>query len=229
MDNEKLESLLNDFIERSRSIENSIMSSLTDANSDIEMVLRELLVYLNSTSKFLDEIQEKIELFNQKTTRLDSIPSKLDYMDDKIDVISPNNQQHINEQTKKIFGALKKITENNNKFLNLILTHIQGLKEDRKLLNKIVETLYEINTKIDKDYEETQKTHKDVSKSQEHLMHIINNFMNMSKESNQQTVEIQKSEHEIRIEKIKLYGKLLGLILGSGGILYLVVSSLLGG
>src|SRR6056297_807555 len=94
------ESALNDFLESARSLENNIISTVSDANSDVEMVLRELLVYLNSTSKFLEEIQEKIEDFNTQTTELSRIPSKVDEIPVKINGA-------VDKQTKQLYSILK--------------------------------------------------------------------------------------------------------------------------
>lgn len=231
MDNiEGLEKILNDFLEQTRTIENNILSTMSDTNSDIEMVLRELLVYLNSTSKFLEEIQVKIDEFNAATNELGKIP-------DKVDTIRSDNSELIDKQTKRIFDALKKVNETNYKILQTtfsyskkiyqeILANKESNQKQEEMLNNMNYSLSLIKDKID-------DTKSSVDQNQTNLMEIINGFMTMSKDKTNKTLNIEQTkaekEAELKKQKIIMWTKIIGAALGSGGVLYLIIASLIRG
>lgn len=224
------ESALNDFLESARSLENNIISTVSDSNSDVEMVLRELLVYLNSTSKFLEDIQSKIEEFNTQTIELSKIPDKVDKI--------PNNIVSATEaQTKQIYSALKKINDVNYKVITQTKTYSKYIydmvkdEKDKSLKrDKMLESIHNAVINIESQLRSTEES---VNENQNNLMRVISELMNLSKEDKSLNFETEKvkinAQTEENKQKIMFWSKVVGIIFGSSGILYLIVDSLLKG
>lgn len=229
MANEKdFESAVNDFLESARSLENNIISTVSDANSDVEMVLRELLVYLNSTSRFLEDIQKKIEDFNTQTAELSRVP-------DKVDEIPNNINNAVDKQTKQIYAALKKINDVNYKVLTQTRSYTKYvydmIKEDREKNEERAEKINKVYNTVTNIEKQLQQTNKSVNENQDNLMQIISEFMNISKtdKTNQAQTEQAKIQAEVeeKKQKIVFWTKVISVLAGSGGILYLIVSSII--
>lgn len=230
MANERdFESAVNDFLESARSLENNIISTVSDANSDVEMVLRELLVYLNSTSKFLEDIQKKIEDFNTQTTELARIPNKVDEIPNVI-------SDATDKQTKQIYSALRKINEVNSKVLSQTRSytkHVYDMVKEEKGKSQEreekINQVYNVVTSIDK---QLQQTNKSVNENQDNLMKIITEFMSISKSDKSYQAQTEQAkiqaEVETRKQKVIFWTKIVSVLAGSGGILYLIVSAIVG-
>jgi len=222
------ESTLNDFLESARSLENNIISTVSDANSDVEMVLRELLVYLNSTSKFLEEIQERIEYFNTQTAELSRIPSKIDEIPEKINGA-------VDKQTKQLYSVLKKINDANYKVLtqtHSYAKHVYNMiKEDRIKTEEREEKIDSIYNSIMAIEKQLQQTNKSVNENQDNLMKIITEFMNLSKTDKTTKAQTEQTKIQAEVEekkqKVVFWTKVISVLAGSGGILYLVIDSII--
>lgn len=222
------ESALNDFLESARSLENNIISTVSDANSDVEMVLRELLVYLNSTSKFLEEIQEKIDNFNTQTAELSRIPSKVDEIPAKIDGA-------VDKQTKQLYSVLRKINDANYKVLtqtHAYTKHVYNMiKEDREKDASREEKINNIYSSILTIEKQLQRTNKSVNENQDNLMKIITEFMNLSKTDKTTKAQTEQAKIQAEVEekkqKVIFWTKVVSILAGSGGILYLVIDSVI--
>ena len=60
---ENIDGALRDFLRTTRSMETNIVSVISDSNRDIEMILKELLIYLDATSKNLEKVQSSLSTF----------------------------------------------------------------------------------------------------------------------------------------------------------------------
>lgn len=231
MPNEKdFESAMNDFLESARSLENNIISTVSDSNSDVEMVLRELLVYLNSTSKFLEDIQSKIENFNTQTIELSRIPDKVDKMPSSMVKVAE-------EQTKQIFSALKKINDVNYKVINQTKTYSKYIydmiKEEKQKSSKRDGVIMNIQNTVLGIESQLRSTEESVNENQANLMKIITEMMSITKDDRSLNAKTEQTKIQAEAEKTKqkilFWSKVVGIIFGSGGILYLLLDSIIKG
>lgn len=224
-ENQEIQEIFDDFLESIKSLETNIVATVSDTNTDIEMVLRELLVYLNSTSNFLEEIQKEVDVINKSSEKISDVPVEIRNLAKDINLFIEN-------QTKKIIEILKKVYATNTKTLNSIGVYSKkiSLEVDStgKKIDKQTEMLNNLNNSLEIMNSKIETTEEAIKKNQEDFMKIVNRVF----DTNTAKLDVQsqtiKSEFELKKEKILLWGKIAALILGSGGVVYLIFSSIFG-
>jgi len=232
-----IDSALKDFLRNTRAMETNIVSVISDSNRDIEMILKELLIYLDATSKNLEKVQTSLVKFvndyekdqdnNSITNELNNIIQVIKSYYQKISEIDTQN-------TNKIIELVKLVGTNNQKFLKQILIIVNKMTQDMVYYDKNISTnglsLNEIKDLLKIISIEIKDTKANVSKNQDNLMTVIGNIMdtNIKKTVAEGSVETQKikSDEEKFKTKMGLVGKIIGIILGSGGIVYLLIDIL---
>lgn len=224
-EDQDIQEIFDDFLESIKSLETNIVSTVSDTNTDIEMVLRELLVYLNSTSNFLEDIQKEIDTINKSSDRIAEVPNEIRTLAKEIDRFVSNQTKKIIEILKKVYSANQKALGSINAYTKKIHSEVGSTNEkiDRQseMLNSLNNTIEIMNSKI-------ETSQKSIEKNQEDFMKVVDRVFDTNMEKiGVQSSSIQ-SEFELKKEKIILWGKIAALLLGSGGVVYLVLSSLLG-
>jgi len=235
---DNIDNALKDFLRTTRTMETNIVSVISDSNRDIEMILKELLIYLDSTSKNLEKVQGSLIKFVD------------DYKDNKehssiiielnnITQIIKNYYQKISEidtkNTNKIMELIKIVGTSNQKFLKQILILVDKITQDLSYHDKNTSLskieLNEIKDLLKIVTIEIKDTKINVSKNQDNLMTVISNIIDVDTNKTKSTESIQvqkiKSDEEKFKAKISLIGKVVGIILGSGGIIYLLIDILI--
>jgi len=224
-DSREIQEIFDDFLESVKALETNIVSTVSDTNTDIEMVLRELLVYLNSTSNFLEEIQKEIDSVNTSSAKMAELPGEVRALTKEID-------SFVEKQTNKIIEIIKKVYGANNKALNSIGSYTKKVNTEVEAANNKIDQQLELLTKLNLSIESMntniEKTEETIKKNQEDFMKIVNRVFDTKMEKMNIESKSNQSEYEIKKEKIILWGKIAALILGSSGVVYLVLSSLLG-
>lgn len=233
-----MDNVLKDFLRTTRSMESNIVAIISDSNRDIEMILKELLIYLDATSKNLEKVQGSLVQFvddydgggdgtdlNDKigTLRTD-ISAVIKAYTEKMLVLESGN-------TKKILELVRQVGVSNNKMIKNLTNIVTKVSNDIDLYGTTTEAtsndMQEIKNLLRIITNEVKDTKVNVSKNQDNLMTVIGNIMDADNKKIVSTngVEAQriKSDEEKFKAKLKLWGKIVGIVLGSGGVLYLIV------
>lgn len=234
---DNIDSALRDFLRTTRTMETNIVSVISDSNRDIEMILKELLIYLDATSKNLEKVQgslikfvddyEKDQEHSGITTELNNIIQTIKAYSQKISEIDTQN-------AGKIIELVKLVGTSNQKFLKQILIIVNKITQDMVSYDKNISAnnsdLEDIKDLLKVISIEVKDTKINVSKNQENLMTVISNIMDTSvkKTVAKDNIEVQKikSDEEKFKTKMGLLGKIIGIVLGSGGIIYLLIDIL---
>lgn len=238
----EIDSTLKDFLRTTRSMESNIVSIISDSNRDIEMILKELLIYLDATSKNLEKVQNSLidfvkeynqnEAANNITQRLDNVNSSLSATikaySDKLIELEVNS-------TKKILELVKQIGVTNQRILKQILLVATKITDEidgyTGKLDSTSADLQEIKSLLKVITDEVRDTKSNVAYSQGNLMTVIDNIMDANTRKSMATEEVEsqkiKSDEEKFKAKLKLISKIIGVVLGSGGIVYLLIDILL--
>jgi septation ring formation regulator EzrA len=152
-----------------------------------------------------------------------------------MDEIHRSVDNAVDKQTKQLYSLLKKINDANYKVLNQTQNytkHIYNMvkeecekhvaREDK--INNIYNSIINVEKQL-------QQTNKSVNENQSNLMTIITEFMNISSKDKSYKAETEqvkiKAEFEERKQKIIFWTKLVSMLVGSGGVLFLVVDSII--
>lgn len=237
-----IDNTLRDFLRTTRSMESNIVSVISDSNRDIEMILKELLVYLDATSKNLEKVQGSIVKFVKDYNDDDEsriLQEKINRMQDTMEfqIESLNNKlvELETTNTKKILELVQRVGVANQKMLKqIIITATKITKDVGKYGGDVVENsknVEEIRGLLKVITSEIRETKDNVAKNQDNLMTVINNMMDTDKQIALSSGEVEsqklKSKEEVTKAKLILIGKVVGILLGSGGIIYLLVDVLL--
>lgn len=234
----EIDDALTDFLRSTRNMESSIVSVISDSNRDIELILKELLIYLDATSKNLEKVQNSVSKFMIEYKE-DKSSARLDEEIEKVIETIKSYQKRIleteTENTKKILEFIRQVGINNQKMLKqLIITAgkiTDKLSSQENSFKESSEDLYEIKDILKVMSSELSDTKFNVSKNQDNLMAVINNMMDSETQRSLATEQVQTqkiiSEEEKAKAKLALIGKIVGIVLGSGGIVYLIIDILL--
>lgn len=232
-----IDSALRDFLRTTRTMETNIVSVISDSNRDIEMILKELLIYLDATSKNLEKVQNSLVKFAddyEKDQEHNDITGELTNIIQTIKLYSQKISEIDTQNTNKILELVKLVGTNNQKFLKQILIIVNKITQDLSSYDKNIlnnnSDLDDIKDLLKTISIEVKDTKVNVSKNQENLMTVISNIMdtNTKKSVAKESVEVQKikSDEEKFKTKMGLLGKIIGVVLGSGGIIYLLIDIL---
>jgi len=234
---DNIDSALRDFLRTTRTMETNIVSVISDSNRDIEMILKELLIYLDATSKNLEKVQGSLIKFvddYEKDQDNSSITNELSNIIQTIKSYSQKISEIDTQNANKIIELIKLVGTSNQKFLKQILIIVNKITQDMTSYDKNMSTnnsdLEDIKDLLKIISIEVKDTKTNVSKNQENLMTVISNIMdtNIKKTAAKDGIEIQKikSDEEKFKTKMGLIGKIIGIVLGSGGIIYLLIDIL---
>lgn len=230
------DSAIKDFLKTTRTMETNIVTVISDSNRDIEVILKELLIYLDATSKNL----EKILVFtdDEKTNKNNnSIEIEIRMISDKVKLYHDKLLDLEIENTKRILSLVKQVGLSNNKIMKQIIVMTskigKSLQSQDVVLSTTVENMSEIKTLLKIITNEVKDTKDNLKASQSDFVSVIDNLLDSNTRATiaKETVHIQeiKTDEEKFKAKISLAAKIAGLLLGSGSIIYLIIDIILGG
>jgi len=226
---------IKDFLKTTRAMETNIVTVISDSNRNIEVILKELLIYLDATSKNL----EKILVFtdDEKANKNKSIEIEIKMISDKVKLYHDKLLDLEIENTKKILSLVKQVGLSNNKIMKqiIVITNKIGksLQSQDIVLNTTIENMNEIKTLLKIITNEVKDTKDNLKASQGDFVSVIDNLLDSNTRATiaKETVHIQeiKTDEEKFKAKISLTAKIAGLLLGSGSVIYLIIDIMLGG
>lgn len=233
-----IDNVLKDFLRTTRSMESNIVSIISDSNRDIEMILKELLIYLDATSKNLEKVQGSLVEFVddfRDTSESKVLTEKVDNLRTNLSGVIKTYSEKLIElevnNTKKVLELARNVGVTNQKMLKQILIIVTKVTTDMDTYGTDIETsardMQEIKSLLSIITSEVKDTKINVTKNQDNLMTVIGNMMDASKMELQTTGDVEtqkiKSEEEKFKAKSQLVGKIVGIVLGSGGVIYLII------
>lgn len=219
---------MSDINENIDSLETNLIGVVNDLRVSTEIILKELTGYLNVSAHDLTEIRST-------TARLESL---LDNVKDNL-----RKLDGIENKLIEIPGTLR---ENNDLMqTNLKKGFAQSRANDTKLAQYIASQLKKSNDSFVEKYSKIEdieyrlkslettfmSTKEELLKSQEGLYKIIDNLVSNRASIEKAQVSVQStkitSEAEIKKQKILFWSKVVGILLGSGGILTLLITNII--
>jgi chromosome segregation ATPase len=233
---------LKEYIE---SLESNLISVINELKASTEIILKELTLYLSTSARDIGEIRSTI---NDNESLLKSFKvyiNKLESIEEKIS----NAPREIAEIDRKITESIESSKQNQHKYYTATTNNLKALNKaiSERLSRGINETKSQMesnNNKVNelsgnvkylssalKDYKE------ELNRSQERLVLIIKELIKNQGDIEKVDLEIRKEDIELRKaevtsttdvkkEKIKFWTKIAGYVLGSGGILFLILNFL---
>ena len=245
----QLNDILDDFLNSSKAIELSIATTVTEANNEIEIVLKELLVYLNTTSRNLEKIQDKVEVISDKVSGIEDIEERLKDNSDKIDDLPKEVNAILAQSIAKVVEEFKTINKSSIQLMNAVGAYVKSIYMVTKNVDQFMklqkEDIQEIKSTLEELSKQVQKTNQTVEKNQNNLMSVIKDLLSINNTSKSNEVAIEGAKVEVEKAKVQaeetkvkssadalkskyqLIGKIAALILGSGGVIYMIVDFIL--
>lgn len=245
----QLNDILDDFLNSSKAIELSIATTVTEANNEIEIVLKELLVYLNTTSRNLEKIQDKVEVISDKVSGIEDIEDEVKENNDKIDNLPKEINAVVTQSISKVIEEFKTINQSSIQLMNAVGAYVKSIYIVTKNVDQFMklqkEDIKEIKTTLEELSKQVQKTNQTVERNQNNLMSVIKDLLTINNTSKSNAVAIEGAKVEVEKEKVKaeqekvksstdalkskyqLIGKIAALVLGSGGVIYMIIDFIL--
>jgi len=209
-------------------LEDNLITVTNDLKVSTEIILKELTSYLNVSAHDLSDIQSSVIKIE---TILDSIKgnmAKLDNIEKELTLIKPSISQlesNINNGFNEKFISSDRNFKKVVGFLASSMKKIQEQNIDNN--NKYIKLDSKFQILID-NFELTKNEN---IKSQEGLYAIINSLVTNRNDVEKAQISLEdskiKTDASIKNAKIKFWAKIAGLVLGSGGIITLLITTLL--
>jgi uncharacterized coiled-coil protein SlyX len=235
MEQKQLNEILDDFISSSKAIELNIATTVTEANNEIEIVLKELLVYLSTTSRNLEKIQDKVETISEKFNVIEDVREDVKELPKKMNDM-------ISDSLVKVIGEFKTINQSSLQLMNAVGAYVKSIHMITKNIDQYSklqkDDIREIKITLEELSDQVKKTNLTVERNQNNLMSVIKDLLSINDKVKvkeitveeakvKADVEKEKSKTEKTKEKYQLIGKIAGLVLGSSGVIYFVVKTLI--
>ena len=209
-------------------LEQSIVQTVVQSKTENENALRELTQYLSMTATHLKQLNMLVMQVSASTALFSSSSTKLDNIENKL-VSMPQDMYDLNN---KAMESNKALQDRNHK--NLVVT-FDGIKrimahdaEQDKRIDKIDGDLTKIHHML-------KKISDDLIKSQETTTEFVNKMIEGNLDLAKSHVDVKKTEIEkinnIELEKVKgkmdFKSKVILALIGSGGLIYIIVQAIL--
>lgn len=206
---EEIEKLSNDI---SR-IESNLIAEINDLKATTEIVLKELTLYLSISATDISKIKD----FNEGSVADIKNNSEILCKIKKRIEFSSNNMTNL---SKKIFQTHSK--QYNQMFKSIGIEIRENSKDIRNLNDRLKSIMIVV-----KSFKE------DLNKEQDKLLEVITTLIQSGDNVNLASVDLQKTkvltEAEKQSNKNKLYIKIVGGVIGSSGLLWLLIETIKNG
>jgi hypothetical protein len=200
-------------------LEDSIISDVTELKTSTEMILKELTGYLNISSQNLTDVQTTTIKIDTTLASFKDYLLKLDFIEKKF-IELPQKFYELGEQIKHVSEAQirsDKYAENVAAYLKRMAAYMQQQNTKFSEISNNVENLTIAYS----------ATKEEIMKSQDNLFHLIKTIITSKENTEGAKIDLQKSQikqsGDITKTKFKFWAKILGLLLGSGGVVVLIV------
>jgi hypothetical protein len=235
-----LDDVIENFDRMTQHMENTVVSMVTDNSKEIEEILKQLLIYLDSTSKNLDGINTAVGDFiddYEKSAGKGSLGGEDFYkIKETVEGFYEKIKQAQDKNALKILEYVKKVGESNQTYLRRVLSGnsaiIKSVGESHQTSIENSKSLQELKNVLTNIAGEVGETKQNVSRNQENLMTVITAMMDSETKkavaSEMVRTEEIKSNSEKTKMKFSLAAKIISVLLGSGGVLYFILDLILG-
>jgi hypothetical protein len=235
-----LDDVIENFDRMTQHMENTVVSMVTDNSKEIEEILKQLLIYLDSTSKNLDGINTAVGDFiddYEKSAGKGSLGGEDFYkIKETVEGFYEKIKQAQDRNALKILEYVKKVGESNQTYLRRVLSGnsaiIKSVGESHQTSIENSKSLQELKNVLTNIAGEIGETKQNVSRNQENLMTVITAMMDSETKkavaSEMVRTEEIKSNSEKTKMKFSLAAKIISVLLGSGGVLYFILDLILG-
>jgi hypothetical protein len=235
-----LDDVIENFDRMTQHMENTVVSMVTDNSKEIEEILKQLLIYLDSTSKNLDGINTAVGDFiddYEKSAGKGSLGGEDFYkIKETVEGFYEKIKQAQDRNALKILEYVKKVGESNQTYLRRVLSGnsaiIKSVGESHQTSIENSKSLQELKNVLTNIAGEVGETKQNVSRNQENLMTVITAMMDSETKkavaSEMVRTEEIKSNSEKTKMKFSLAAKIISVLLGSGGVLYFILDLILG-
>lgn len=219
--------IIQDFFTNAQKMQQNIISSVNDSNHNLELIIRELLVYLDTVTENLESVKSLLNENDKHVAEvIRSVETSKRHIEDGVSSISKINA----ENTNKLISYLRKMWNANYKYLDAIQKSTRkSLNNSAEILDNVKESTrsqHAMENKIELYSSQLSEVREAISDNQEQFVKIVESMINSSTSLKVEENKIKSRQYET---KIQFYGKIVGILAGSGGILYLLIDLMLGG
>ena len=212
-----MEELLKQIISDLKTLEANLVTEITTSRVETEMTLRQIATYLSVSTQNLAEVHDIVLKFNTTMSdikteflKINNIENELLKLPAETFKVKDFVEQKLNSHSEKINKYLENLTLYFKKIL--VYASKQGVKLDS------IETSYNGLTEVLKT---------ELSKNQDNLSQIIDKLIESKEKSHSNSTDIEKAKMSQDVAKLKiksnLWIKILGLVIGSGGLIYVII------
>lgn len=218
-----------DLIQSLDNLENNLISVINDLKASTEIILKELTGYLNVSAHDLSEIRTTVAKVETIQDYIRDYISKLDNIEKGLNAI----QLSINSSENKIINEFSKSFQENNENLKKIVSYIKYLNENIKSQNvENHKRLEKMETEVHNVALSFKDTKNELIKNQQGLYDIIDSLVKGKTTVEKAEISLQdskiKSDTEKQKQKLWFWAKIIGIIFGSGGILFFIIKLIVG-
>lgn len=225
-----INSQIQELIQQSKNLENHVISSLGTATSDVEIILKELLVYLNSTSQGLIQIQSQIDEIKEPIKDINSILEKSESIDKNIKEMPEDFKKMISDKQIETNDSIKKILDPVRSVLNKMIQYIKlmssAIKDQSKKNVQQNEILNNISISMEFLSKDLKSTKDEILLNQDGLYKVIDSILKSKSFIDQASLDFKSkqldNETDMQKKKINLWLKIIGYLVGSSGIIYFI-------
>jgi hypothetical protein len=217
------ETTLENVAESIEKLEDSLIGDVTELKTSTEMILKELTGYLNISSQNLSDVQTTTTKIDTNLTSFKDYLLKLDFIEKKM-IELPQKFYEIEEQVKKVAEGQVRADKNAEAMAAY-------LKRVGAYLGQQNTKLGEISNNVENLTIAYNATKEEIMKSQTSLFGLIKTMVTSKENTESEKISLEKSQikqaGEITRTKFRFWAKIIGIIMGSGGVVVLLVKFVL--
>lgn len=211
-------------------LESNLVAEINELRASTELVLKELTLYLNVSANDITTLKDQSFDVRNTVEHISKYMEKLDFIENKIIALPAELQklsstikdsQVESEKTQQKF--YNSSSNNLKKVYSLLNTRIEELnKEVKNQRASIVQVGNQMTTVVEalKSYKE------ELNRGETNLIGVINSLIKNKGDTEAAGLKLQEtqvsSQADVTKAKIQLWMKIVGAVLGSGGLLWLI-------
>jgi hypothetical protein len=204
-------------------LEDSLIGDVTELKTSTEMILKELTGYLNISSQNLSDVQTTTTKIDTTLTSFRDYLLKLDFVEKKF-IELPQKFYELEEQIKRVAETQARSDKNSEIMASYLKKIAAYVGQQNVKFGEISNNVENLTVAYDATKEE-------IMKSQANLFSLIKTMVTSKESTESAKIDLQKSQvkqaAEITRTKFRFWAKIIGIIMGSGGVVVLVVKFLL--
>lgn len=210
---DKTKEILNELVDNIRSLEDSLISEISNTRVETEMVLKQLAGYLNISAQNLTDVSNIVHQFDNTIKDFKTDIKKIDSIENQI--------FQFPQETYKIKEDINKNVNNHMDKVNNVLGGLISY------LKKLATKTNDQNNKLDMLIRNVAENRKAIKSNQNNLVNIINNLIENKDLKDQKSIQLEetkiKANTKLKSDKLKFWLKIILALIGSGGFIYFII------